>query len=215
MASTRGRRRATGGGDPARAAGRPRDPDADEAILDAALAEMAGKGYARMTIDGVAEAAGVGKPTIYRRFSDKADLATAALARLQAGEAPALTGRCLDDLVAILREFRTNLLRPNGMAMIGTLLAEERHTPELLALFRERVLAGRRRMLRGVLEIAAGRGEIPQDADIDAAVNLLVGSFYARYLSGDRIGPDWPERVVRVVWEGLRAGGERESRRER
>jgi hypothetical protein len=64
-------------------------------------------------------------------------------------------------------------------------------------------VATRRAQVRALLEDAAARGELRRGADLDAATNALIGSFYARYLSGERIGPDWPERVVALVWSGL------------
>ena len=90
------------------------------------------------------------------------------------------------------------------MAMIGTLLAEEGHTPKLIRLFRERIVKPRRDGLLAILEAARARGELDADADLDAAVNLLVGSFYARYLSGEGVPQDWPVRVVRLVIAALR-----------
>lgn len=70
----------------AKVAGRPRDPEVDERILEATLQQLREQGYARMSLDRVAVAAGVGKPAIYRRWKGKADLATAALRRLQVSE---------------------------------------------------------------------------------------------------------------------------------
>lgn len=183
--------------------GRPRALDADVAILDAARRLLAERGFARMTVDAVAEAAGVTKPTIYLRWKSKADLATAALARIQAEEPAVATGDPRRDLVQTLRNFQASLFRPNGMAMIGTLLVEEREMPELMAAFRERIVATRRALVRAPLEAARGRGLLREDADLDAAVNLLIGSFYARYLAGGPAPRDWPERVVGVVWEGI------------
>lgn len=188
--------------------GRPRDPAVDIAILEATLRQMAEEGYGRMSVGAIAAAAGVTKPTIYLRWPSKADLATAALAHLQAQAPPPTTGRTIDDLHAVLRNFQASLLRPNGMTMIGTLLVEERHTPELIALFRERILKPRRQMVRAVLEAAAQRGELQPDADLDAAVNLLIGSYYARYLSGEGVPPDWPERIVATVWRGIARDGQ-------
>ena len=85
--------------------------------------------------------------------------------------------------------------RPFGMAiMIGSVLAEEHATLELLSLFRERVVEPRHAEVREVLEHAQERGELRQDADLEAAVNMLIGSYYARYLAGDPFFPeDWPE----------------------
>lgn len=186
-----------------RAAGRPRDPGVEEAVLRATLRRMAADGYVRMSVDAIAAEAGVSKPTVYRRWAGKADLATAALALLRAEE-PAPTGASArDDLAATLRNFQRSLLRPHGMAMIGTLLAEEAHNPELLALFRDRVVGPRRRMLREALDQAAAGGELRPGADLEAAVAMLVGAFYAAYLAADRVPDDWADRVVATVWDGI------------
>ncbi|MBL8293660.1 MAG: TetR/AcrR family transcriptional regulator [Bryobacterales bacterium] len=184
--------------------GRPRDAALDEKILRATLRHLSEYGYSRMSIDAIAEEAGVSKPTMYRRWSGKADLATAALTLVRVAEPPPATGNALDDLKAALRNFSRSLLRPNGMALIGTVLAEEEHTPELLKLFRERLVAPRRAIVRETLRAGQASGEISSNADIEAAANLLVGSFYARYLEGLPIGDDWADRVAGIVWKGLR-----------
>jgi AcrR family transcriptional regulator len=189
---------------PGKPPGRPRCSETDERILQATLRRLAEEGYSRMSLDAIAAEAGTTKPTIYRRWPGKEALAVAALEQLQSHQQPVPTGATREDLVALLRDFRAKLLRPNGMAMIGTLLVEERHTPELLRLFRERIVGPRRRGLLALLCQARQRGELRAGADLEAAVGLLVGSFYAQYLTGDGIPKDWPERVVEVVLEGLR-----------
>ncbi len=196
--------RKTNQGQECRPPGRPRCPETDKRILQATLRQLAEDGYARMSLDAVAAEAGTTKPTIYRRWPGKEALAVAALAHLQAAEQPAPTGATEADLVALLRDFRKKLLRPNGMAMIGTVLVEERHTPELLRLFRERIVAPRRLGLLAILHEARERGELHDGADLEAAVNALVGAFYARYLTGDGIPADWPARVVATLLRGLR-----------
>ena len=91
--------------------------------------------------------------------------------------------------------------------MIGSVLAEEHATPELLSLFRERVVEPRREELREVLEHARERDELREGTDADAAVNMLVGSYYAEYLAGDPLPEGWPEAVVRTILEGLNKRG--------
>jgi len=186
-----------------KSAGRPRDPDTERRILDVTLRHLAEEGYNRMSLDNIAIAAGVSKPTIYRRWPGKADLATAALRTFQMAETPVNTGTTPGDLTATLENFSRSLLRPNGMSLIGTVLAEEVHTPELLALFRERLVSPRRQMLRVILERARKNGELRRGANLDAAVNLLVGAFYARYLASSAIPPDFPRELVKLVWPGL------------
>src|SRR5260370_12553531 len=111
------------------APGRPGDPDVEKRILEVTLRQLAEGGYSRMSVDGVAAEANVSKPTIYRRWAHKADLVTAALRTIQLSEPPVATGSSVDELTSILKNFRRSLLRPNGMSLVGTVLAEEHHTP--------------------------------------------------------------------------------------
>lgn len=183
--------------------GRPRSPEVDRNILGAVMKVMARSGYAGMSIEEVAAEAGVSRPTIYLRYPGKAELATAALASYRDRGRPQETGDTHADLVARLRHFRRGVERPFGMAMIGSVLAEEHATPELLMLFRERVVEPRRRELGEVLEHARERDELREEADAEAAVNMLVGSYYAQYLAGGSFSDDWPEAVVGMILTGL------------
>jgi AcrR family transcriptional regulator len=183
--------------------GRPRSEQVDDAILAAARAELGERGYARMTVDAVAARAGVSKPTIYLRHPTKADLATAAIASMRVRPRPEPTDDLRADLVTHLRLLRAGLERPNGMTMLGTVLAEEHDAPELLALFRERLVAPRRRELRAVLEAARKRGDLRPDADIDVAINALVGAFFARYLAGEPLGGRFVTTLVDTLLAGV------------
>jgi AcrR family transcriptional regulator len=183
--------------------GRPRNVETERRIVQIALERLAEEGYSRMSLDDIALRAGVSKPTIYRRWKGKADLATAAIRTLQIAEPAVATGSQRGDLVGILRNFRRSLLRPNGLSLIGTVLAEEAHTPELLRFFRQRIVAPRRRMLRVVLERAAAAGQLRRGVDPATAAALLIGAFYAKYLAGPRIPARFPEDVVRMVWDGI------------
>ena len=88
----------------ARPPGRPRSPAAERAILDATLELLASEGFDRLTVEGVAAAAGVGKATIYRRWPSKLALVLAAVGELSAHPLPELTtARTRDDLVSLLR----------------------------------------------------------------------------------------------------------------
>jgi AcrR family transcriptional regulator len=187
--------------------GRPRSPETESRILEVALRLLAEDGYSRVSLDAIAAAAGASKPTMYRRWSSKADLATAALRTIQLSEPPVDTGSTLGDLAGTLQNFCRSLLRPNGMALIGTVLAEESHTPELLGLFRERIVAPRRAMLRTVLERAEKRKELRPHVNLDCAVNMLVGAFYARYLASSEIPSTFASGVAEIVWTGIAARG--------
>lgn len=175
--------------------GRPLSPGYDEAILEAALRLMARDGYARMSMDAIAAEAGMTKGSIYRRYEGKAQLATAALAFMRDQREQKITDDVRADLIEELRRFRSGIERPNGMAMIGTVLAEESHVPELLANFRRDVVLPRRARLRRVLE----RAPLRPGLDVDSAINVLIGSYYAAYLASGRPKRGWEARVVDLV----------------
>ncbi|KUN79026.1 hypothetical protein AQJ66_29560 [Streptomyces bungoensis] len=188
-------------------AGRPRSAEKDAAILRAALELLATHGYTRMSLSQVAASAQVSKSTIHLRWKTKADLLTAALAAVRMADAPPAVGDTRQDLVAILEDFAATVQRVRGMALIGTCLAEEAHTPDLLALLRERTVLPRRALLREVLERARERGEIRRDADLEAAVSALLGPFYADYMAGRGGRRTWAEQAVDLVLTGLRTPG--------
>src|SRR3954467_6123469 len=89
------------GNDP-RPAGTPPDGPGDVAILKAAVRLLHDQGFARMSIAGVAEEAGVGRPAIYRRYSNKTDLVLAAIEFMRAQVPAPDTGSTRDDLVTHL-----------------------------------------------------------------------------------------------------------------
>ena len=64
------------------------------------------------------------------------------------------------------------------------MLAESIRNPEFLTLFQEHVILPRRASLDGLLERGVQRGELQGSLDIEAAVDCIVGSVYARHLSG-------------------------------
>ncbi|MGW1895659.1 TetR/AcrR family transcriptional regulator [Streptomyces sp. NPDC002004] len=185
--------------------GRPRSAEKDEAILRAALELLASQGYVRMTLDQVAATAGVSKSTIHLRWRTKADLLTAALAGLRMADAPSPSGDLRTDLLGVLHDFAATVERVNGMALIGTCLAEEAHTPELLALLRARLVLPRRDLLLTALDRAQRAGELRADADLEAAVSALLGPFYADHLAGRGGRPGWAEEAVDLVLAGLHA----------
>jgi AcrR family transcriptional regulator len=181
--------------------GRPQDPDADERIIAAAQKLLATEGFSRMSIEGVATESGVAKTTIYRRFTDKVELATAAIAEIIPLALPEPTGNAYEDIVAQLDVNRRRI----DMSFVGTLLAEEPRSPQLLQAFRERVLGVRERILRTILEKGIEQGDVRPDLDVEAAIDLIFGSFLFRYIHEGRPDEDWPRRVMDVLWPALKA----------
>lgn len=183
-----------------RSPGRPRDTRVDAAILAAAEEQLFDRGYAGMSLESVAAAAGTTIPSLRRRYAGKEELVRAVIDSLRIE--PLRDGHATprDEALAILENFRRNLRRPRVMAVLGSLLAEEHRHPALLELFRRRLVAPRRAALGRALDRGVADGQLPESFDVEATTNMLVGAFYARYISGRPIPKDWPERVLAVGW---------------
>lgn len=191
-----------------RPAGRPRNPALDSAILAAAGHQLGELGYARMSLESVAAAAGTTVPSVRRRFGSKAALAEAVIRSLRAAELPAQAGPPRARALAILENFRRNLLKEDAMAVLGTLLAEQRRHPELLEIFRTRLAGPRRGLMRQALMAGVTAGELPSSADPDVLTSMLISSFYARYIGASDLPDDWPQRTLQAVWpdQSFRSG---------
>jgi AcrR family transcriptional regulator len=182
------------------ARGRPRSVAADERILDVALDHLRRGGYRDLSMEHVAADAGVGKATVYRRYRNKADLASAALAVVSAARfATPVPDDTRAALVAHLRRFEDGVATV-GLGALGSLLDER--DPEALELHRERTIRRGQARMRAVLERAQERGEIRADADLEIAIEMLFGSYFARRLNG-RDAPDWAEAAVDALLRGL------------
>jgi AcrR family transcriptional regulator len=178
--------------------GRPRSRANDAAITEAAVRLLAEVGYSRLSMEGVAAAAGVSKPTVYLRYASKAELVAAAFTAVRMGDAPALTGDLRADLVAQLRHLRAAFARI-GMSVVGVCLAEEEHVPDLIEALRARSLRPGRQLLRDALTAARDRGELRPAADLEAAIEMAIGAYYARYTAGEPFGDEWDERIADAV----------------
>jgi AcrR family transcriptional regulator len=180
--------------------GRPRSAAIDERILATTLEHLRERGYRELSVEQVACAAGVSKASVYRRYRDKADLAAAALASVSASRfAKPLPDGTRAALVEHLRRFESGIATV-GVGALGSMLDER--DPEVLELHRERTVRPGVELARSVLQRAQERGEIRADADLDIAIEMLFGSFFARRLRG-RDAPDWAESAVDSVLAGL------------
>ena len=182
---------------------RPLDPRVDEAITDATLALLNERGFASMTMEAVADAARVGKPTIYRRFASKAALVTAVIEK----QLPELDVPDLGNTRAELWSVVETGFPKDGPAyvqLIGGLIAEQERHPELIETFRSNVLLPRRSIVRSLIERGQTRGEVRRGVDPEAAIDSLSGPFLARVFAGRDTGERWRKRAFEVWWETIR-----------
>lgn len=189
-----------------RTRGRPRSAECDGAILTATWRLLGEVGYVRLSMEGIAAAAGVGKPTLYLRYASKADVVAAAFARARMQRAPEPVGDLRADMAAQLEHIRA-VMEGVGMALVGTCLAEEVHVPDLIELLRERSLRPGRQVLREILRAGVDRGDLPVDADIETGILMAVGSYYAQRIAGEEFDEGWGERVADATLAMLAGGG--------
>ena len=121
---------------PPRHGGRPRDPSRDEAIRAALLRLLGEVGYGGLTMDALAQAAGVGKATIYRRWRTKQDLIVDSIADLGSVlTVPPDTGSLRADLRQFMHLVAEATRSPIG-AMLQSLVSAMHHHPELRTAYR-------------------------------------------------------------------------------
>ena len=185
-------------------AGRPRSEEAHQAILDATVELLAEVGFSALTVEGVAQRAGVGKATIYRRWPSKLPLVVEAFGGLPRLE-DVDTGDLADDLTKMLRSYLKVFNATPLAAVLPSLAGERTHNPELSQLF-EPVSVDRRKPLIRALERAVKRGEISQDVDLDLAADLVVGPIaVALFFKGGRLNAKMVGPMVDLALEGIRA----------
>ena len=186
-----------GGG---RRPGRPRDPTRDKAILAATLEILNDKGYAGLTIDGVAARTGVGRPTIYRRWSSKPALVIAALAQVVGISPTPDTGSLRHDLIAFQRQQVRMMEQPEARRITAGLIADLVADPELADTYFRDYVAPRQMSVRQALQRGVDRGELRPDADFALIYDLLLGPLFMRsVVRGEPLGRKMAEQTVDLV----------------
>ncbi|GAA4392247.1 TetR/AcrR family transcriptional regulator [Tsukamurella soli] len=175
------------------------------AVMDAARELLRSAGFADLTVDGIAARSGVGKATIYRWWSNRADVAMDALL-----EERGPVGWFVEDRPAI-ENLRAQLLvateflgGPNGTVVAG-LLGDVQHDPQIARAFRERFLSPLVDLTRTLLAMAVDEGDVRPDLDHDLLIDLLTGPIYFRLLvTGEPLTASATHSLVDAVLRGAR-----------
>ena len=185
--------------------GRPRSEQADRSILQAAAELLAERGLGGMSIEEVAARAGVGKTTIYRRWTSRGTLALDAFLTEFQGQQPLPdTGSLRGDLLAALRAWIRSVTRTSAGPILAGLIAEAQRDPELAVAWRERVVGRLRDQHKIMLDRAVERGEISARTDYEVVLDLVFGAAYHRLLHGHQPLTDkFANKVVDIVVAGI------------
>ena len=168
--------------------GRPRDPALDTAILTAALELFVAHGIAGMSIEQVAKRAGVGKPTIYRRWSTKERIVADAIAALVGTDIQWPTREEIDatpphELVSRnLAAAARTAANPAFRALVAQVYGSAVTHPLLMQTYWTHYIVPRRTLTFALLERAQADGSVAPDADLDVLVDMLAGAVTYRVL---------------------------------
>jgi AcrR family transcriptional regulator len=181
-------------------------PGLTAAITDAVLAELEERGYARLSMEGVAKRAGTGKSALYRRWPTKQEMTLSVLAEVGVpmAEVPD-SGTLAADLRASATALAAWLTEPPFGHIIPDLVAEAMRTPALADAISVTIGEPRRAATRAILDRAVGRGELAADTDMEMAQDIVAALIYWRMVV--RQAPVEPDYLDRVTATALRALG--------
>lgn len=179
---------------------RPRDPANDTAILAAAIGLIREVGYDAVAMDAIAERAGVGKTTVYRRWKSKELLVADALHGLVIRIPVPDTGTTAGDLHAVMRGTLAMYKDPATLALLSGLVAAMARSPRIAAAMREGFIAVRRNVIRKVIRRGVRRGDLRRGTDIELAADILSGPLlYRALMTGTRVNQRVARDLVDVV----------------
>ncbi|MFE2298990.1 TetR/AcrR family transcriptional regulator [Streptomyces sp. NPDC059445] len=187
--------------------GRPRSEAVERAIIEGVMKLLEdGVPLADISIERLARTAGVGKATIYRRWSGKEELFVDVLRGAEPAD-PELDGVSMrDDLVVLLESLRRRGLVSRSSAILHNVYAQMKSSPKLWAAYEATVIAPRRQMGFEVLRRGQQNGELRDDVDIELLNDMFVGPMLVRSVMrpDTELPEDLAERIVDTLLEGLR-----------
>lgn len=192
--------------------GRPRSEAVERAIIEGVMKLLEeGVPLAELSIERVARTAGVGKATIYRRWSGKEELFVDVVRAAEPSDPPLLGTSMRDDLVVLLEQMRRRGLAKRSSAILHSVHAQMKSSPKIWAAYHAIVVEPRRRLGLEVLRRGQENGELRTDVDLELLSDLFVGPLLVRsVLHPDADLPEGlAEQVVDTLLEGLRPAGSR------
>jgi AcrR family transcriptional regulator len=182
-----------------------RSEEAASAVVQAAMELCREVGYRRLSIEGIAARAGVGKNTIYRWWPSKASvLLDGLLASWKMDATFPDTGDFLADIktqmAAAARSLGDNDVFPHYRALIG----EAQHDPELRRALWDNLIGHLAGAAVERIRSAQRAGQIRADADPVLVTELLYGATYYRRLLTPRVADDEHiDAIVDLAFAGL------------
>jgi AcrR family transcriptional regulator len=187
-----------------RAVGRPPSSAARQAILETAYRILMDEGLGRLTIERVASQAGVGKPTIYRSWSNAQELAMAAF-MARPDTAPAMPRQSSarasiqSHLAGVISAFASH----RGRQITLTMASADQES-ELAKAFRNQIILKNRELGRGFIQLGVLSGELAVSTNIETVLDMLYGPIFFRLLAGHLpLNSEFSSQLVDTIFDGL------------
>ncbi len=182
--------------------------DVTEAIRAAVFEELASAGYARMSIEGIARRAGVGKTAVYRRWRSKLHLVLDLVSAIAVQGLPAPDTGSLEGDLRLLYEVTSRALRhPVASQILPDLQAEAARNPDIAEALRKALREGQDGVAKGIVTAAETRGELRPGIDHDLALDLISGPLYWRsvVIRSPKLPKGHLESLTRATTAALKA----------
>ncbi|GAA3582872.1 TetR/AcrR family transcriptional regulator [Kribbella ginsengisoli] len=175
-----------------------RSEEARQAVLEAADDLLVEKGFAGLTVEGIATRAGVAKQTIYRWWPSKTEILIEAFVDDAAQYlTPPDTGDLATDLRRHLARLADFLTKTDAGAVFRALAGQAQHDPTVADRLRADHLTHQRARDSQPLLNAIARGDLPGTTDVDSAVEQLVSPIYYRVLlTGEPVPRKYTNHLV-------------------
>ncbi|MDX2595951.1 MULTISPECIES: TetR/AcrR family transcriptional regulator [Streptomyces] len=185
--------------------GRPRSEAVERAIIEGVMRLLEeGVPLAELSIERVARTAGVGKATIYRRWSGKEELFVDVVRAAEPPD-PELPGTSMrDDLVVLLETLRRRGLATRSSVILHNVYAQMKSSPRIWAAYHASVIAPRRALGMDVLRRGLRDGELRPDVDLELVNDMFVGPMLVRSVM--RPDADLPEGLAEEIVDTVLAG---------
>ena len=178
--------------------GRPRSNKSHQAMLKATLELLGEVGFEAMSIEGIATRAGVGKSTIYRRYSGKEELVADAIESIRQNLVIPNTGNLWSDLDELVENAAQITLTPLGRQTVAKIISSACSNSQFARIYWTKYLQPRREAFAVVIERAKTRNEIQIDLDPGLVFDSMSGiMLYALIFSPT--AESWTEYVKRAL----------------
>ncbi len=180
--------------------GRPRNAEASQAVLTTTISLLSERGYARLRVNDIAEASGVAKTTIYRRWPTMTHLVVDAMEHTLGQRSFEPTGNTEKDLDHLTEVALSGLIGEGESLLAAALDIHRQNDSDLRAAYRKRIIDPIREQAILVVKKAQHKGELDKEHRPEALVNAVIGGIVYRIaILGEPVTIDQAKQFWRAI----------------